>query len=283
MDIGIGLPGHAPWKDGRNLVEWARRAEVRGFSTLTANDRLLWTTPEPLTALAVAAGATSRIGLLTSILLGPLHTNHLLFAKSVLTLDHLAGRGRLVLGLAPGVRDDDFTASGVDYGTRGKQLDQLIERLTEYAADVTGLQPATSGGPPLYFGGHSKAALRRVATVGSGWIAGDATVEDLELFVPRVKQAWADAGREGAPRIVASVMFALGRDAHDAVSRSIGPYYTFAGEDYADYGIAAAYTDPERITAAVNAFEQAGCDELVFTGNDPNPDQVDLLADLLEL
>ncbi|WP_212808396.1 LLM class flavin-dependent oxidoreductase [Micromonospora endophytica] len=112
MEIGIGLPGHALWSDGRQFVEWARRAEARGFSSVAVSDRLLWSTPEPLTVLSAVAAATHRIRLVTSVLLAPLHTNHLLFAKSILTLDHIAGPHRLQLGLAAGFRQDDFTTSG---------------------------------------------------------------------------------------------------------------------------------------------------------------------------
>jgi alkanesulfonate monooxygenase SsuD/methylene tetrahydromethanopterin reductase-like flavin-dependent oxidoreductase (luciferase family) len=275
MDIGIGLPGHATWTDGRTLVEWARRAEARGFSTLSVSDRLAWTTPEPLITLAAAAGATSRIRLLTSVLLAPLRTNHVLFAKTIATLDQLAGPGRLHLGLAPGVREDDFVLSEVDYRTRGKLLDQLLERL---ASDPIGPRPATHGGPPLLFGGTSKATLRRIATHGTGWIAGDATVQDVRDFAPQLRQAWSEAGRTGSPRLVASVMYALGPDAEAAVSGAIGSYYAFAGEEYAQYGISIAYTSPAQITAAITEFDRIGCDELIFMGNDPDPGQVDLLA-----
>ncbi|GAB3458165.1 LLM class flavin-dependent oxidoreductase [Streptomonospora sediminis] len=281
MDIGIGLPGHAPWSEGRNLLEWARRAEARGFSTLAVNDRLQWSTPEPLLTLAAAAGATSRIRLLTSVLLAPLHTNHRLFAKAVATLDHLSGPNRLQLGLAPGIREDDFTASGVDYTTRGKQLDALLDRLADHPVDGTGLLPATPGGPPLLFGASSPAALRRIATRGAGWIAGDATTEDVQDFAPRVRQAWHDAGRHGSPRIVAAVMYALGPHADAAVRRSISSYYAFAGHEHVQYGISIAHTTPDQVAAAVTAFDRAGCDELIFTGNDPDPSQVDLLADAL--
>ncbi|WP_043635963.1 LLM class flavin-dependent oxidoreductase [Nonomuraea candida] len=285
MDIGIGLPGHAPWTDGRALVEWARRAEARGFSTLSVSDRLAWRTPEPLIALAAAAGATSRIRLLTSVLLAPLRANHALFAKAVTTLDQVAGPGRLRLGLAPGVREDDFVLGGVDYGSRGERFDRLLERLAAISAggDPVGPPPATPGGPELLFGGTSKAALRRIAAHGTGWIAGDATVQDVVDFAPELRRAWTEAGRAGSPRVVASVMYALGPGAEQAVSAAIGPYYAFAGEEFANYGISIAYTAPERIKDAIADFERIGCDELIFMGNDPDPAQVDLLADTIGL
>ncbi|MEU6714069.1 LLM class flavin-dependent oxidoreductase [Nonomuraea sp. NPDC046802] len=290
MDIGIGLPGHAPWTDGRALVEWARRAERRGFTTLSASDRLVWTTPEPLIALAAAAGATSRIRLLTSVLLAPLRANHALFAKAVTTLDQVAGAGRLRLGLAPGLRDDDFSAGGVDYASRGRQFDRLLECLaavtTRGAVDghePVGPSPATPGGPPLLFGGHSDAAVRRIVTHGIGWIAGDATVEGVQEFAPGLQKAWTEAGRQGAPRLVASVMFSLGPNARQALSEAIGPYYAFAGDEYAEYGISQAYSSPEQIRTAIEEFARIGCDELIFMGNDPDPRQVDLLADVIGL
>ncbi|SDL23591.1 LLM class flavin-dependent oxidoreductase [Nonomuraea jiangxiensis] len=285
MDIGIGLPGHARWTDGTTLVDWARRAELRGFSSLSVSDRLAWSTPEPLITLAAAAGATSRIRLVTSVLLAPLRANHALFAKAVTTLDQLAGPGRLQLGLAPGLRKDDFVLSDVDYGTRGKQFDQLLDRLAAATApgDPVGPRPATPGGPALLFGGTSKATLRRIVSRGTGWIAGDATVQDVQDFAPQLRQAWTAAGRPGAPRLVASVMYALGPDAEAAISDAVGSYYAFAGDEYADYGISIAYTRPEQITAAIAAFDQIGCDELIFMGNDPDPAQVDLLAEVIGL
>lgn len=285
MEIGIGLPGHAPWTDGRNFVEWARRAEARGFSTLSVSDRLVWSTPEPLITLAAAAAVTSRIRLLTSVLVAPLRANHALFAKSVTTLDQLAGPNRLHLGLAPGIRDDDFADGGVDYTARGKHFDLLLDRLAAVSAqdDPVGPRPATAGGPPLLFGGNSAATLRRIAAHGTGWIAGDATTQDVLDFRPQIERAWSGAGRAGAPRLVASVMYALGPEAEAAVSRAIGPYYAFAGEEYARYGMSLARTSPEQITATIADFERIGCDELIFMGNDTDPGQVDLLADVVGL
>jgi hypothetical protein len=71
MDIGIGLPSVVPGVDRDSLLEWARRAEARGFSSLGTIDRLVYTNYEPLTALAAAAAVTERIRLFTDILLVP--------------------------------------------------------------------------------------------------------------------------------------------------------------------------------------------------------------------
>ncbi|WP_166353403.1 LLM class flavin-dependent oxidoreductase [Phytoactinopolyspora limicola] len=285
MDVGIGLPSHLEGVSGRMIVEWARRAERRGFSTISVSDRLVWATPEPLVTLAAVAGATSRIGLLTSVMLAPLRTNHTLFAKQLATLDQLAGAGRLRLGLAPGLREDDFEVSGVDYRSRGRQLVALIKRLDEVwsTAEGVGPAPATPGGPPLLFGGTSDAALRRIVSRGNGWIAGDATTADLDGFVPTLGKAWADAGRDAEPTVIASVMYALGPQARDAVATALNAYYAFGGQEYVDYGIDIAYTTEQRVAGAVDEFERAGCDELLFMGNDADPDQVDKLADAVGL
>ena len=69
MDIGIGLPNMIPGADRDAIVEWAKRSEERGFSSLGTLDRILYESYEPLTALAAAAAVTERIGLLTAVLL----------------------------------------------------------------------------------------------------------------------------------------------------------------------------------------------------------------------
>jgi alkanesulfonate monooxygenase SsuD/methylene tetrahydromethanopterin reductase-like flavin-dependent oxidoreductase (luciferase family) len=139
MDIGIGLPVLCPAPE-LSVTAWARCAEERGFTSLGTIDRLVYDCYEPFTELAVAAGATSSIRLTTVVLLAPLRANHALFAKSAATLDRLS-RSRLVLGLAPSSREDDYTAGGVDFRRRGKLLDALVERAVrqwERPGDGTG-------------------------------------------------------------------------------------------------------------------------------------------------
>lgn len=77
-------------------MEWARRGEDRGFSSLGTIDRLVYPNYEPLVALAAAAAVTKRVRLTTDILISPIRANTALLAKEALTLDSLSG-GRLTL------------------------------------------------------------------------------------------------------------------------------------------------------------------------------------------
>src|SRR6266508_1173374 len=126
MDIGIGLPNAVRGVDRRGTVEWARRAEAAGFSSLGTIDRIVYPNYESLIALAASAAVTERIRLVTDILIAPLRSNAAVFAQQAATIDALSG-GRLVLGLAPGGRDDDYEVSGVDFHRRGRIFDALLD------------------------------------------------------------------------------------------------------------------------------------------------------------
>jgi alkanesulfonate monooxygenase SsuD/methylene tetrahydromethanopterin reductase-like flavin-dependent oxidoreductase (luciferase family) len=67
MEIGIGLPAAVSRVDGETLVEWARRAERRCFSTLGTIDRLVYDNYEPLATLAAVARTTTSPPRWTSI------------------------------------------------------------------------------------------------------------------------------------------------------------------------------------------------------------------------
>ena len=148
MDVGIGLPNAVRGVDRRGIVEWAKRAEDAGFSSLGTIDRIAFANYESLISLAAAAAVTERIRLATDVLLAPLRSNTALLAKQAATLDNLS-EGRLVLGLAVGAREDDYVISGIDYSTRGRVFEKQLEELNGIWAGDTEIGPPTaSGGRP---------------------------------------------------------------------------------------------------------------------------------------
>jgi alkanesulfonate monooxygenase SsuD/methylene tetrahydromethanopterin reductase-like flavin-dependent oxidoreductase (luciferase family) len=281
VKIGIGLPNNVVGVRGPQMVEWAQRAEQRGFESVTTIDRLIYPSIDSVIALALAAGATTDLALVTNILLAPLYPPTIL-AKQLASLA-LAARDRLAIGIAVGARDDDYVAAGVDFAKRGRLLDE----------EVTTLRQAWSGKPigdspivaqpveiPLLFGGRGKATLRRATTVGDGWVAG--ALRDYKGqadFLDRVRRGWREAGREGDPTNHASVNFAIGgADIADAGRSHLAHYYGFKPE-YAQLNVDDIITTPQDARDTVRAYRDLGFDRLLFHPAVASTDQVDRLAD----
>ncbi|HEY7949838.1 MAG TPA: LLM class flavin-dependent oxidoreductase [Solirubrobacterales bacterium] len=277
MDVAIGLPNAVPGTTGAQLVEWARRAEACGFSSLGTIDRIVYDNYEPLIALAAAAAVTERIGLCTSVLLGPLRTNATGLAKEALSLNALSG-GRFTLGIGLGGRDDDYEASGIELGGRGRRLDAMLERIEEVWAGGE-IGPAIEGAPALVVGGHADASYARAARFEAGWIAASSGPEQYAEGARKAKAAWAEAGRQGKPRTMALAYFSLGDEAEEDARANLADYYAWLGEQIAEFIVSAAARDAESVRRTLDAYEAAGCDELILFPASRDPAQVDLLAD----
>jgi probable F420-dependent oxidoreductase len=128
----------------------------------------------PVATLAWIAGQTTQTRLMTNVYIAayrhPLET-----AKAFATLDHLS-RGRVILGVGAGHVEGEFEALGVSFKDRGRLTNEAIDGVleawsNEFVGDV-GLRPrpAQHPRPPIWIGGSSKPALRRVAERGDGWI-----------------------------------------------------------------------------------------------------------------
>ncbi len=276
MDVGIALPNAVPGASGGQLTEWARRAEARGFSSLGTIDRVVYGNYEPLIALAAAAAVTERIGLCTSVLLGPPRGNPVALAKQALSLNAFSG-GRFTLGIGLGAREDDYEASEVEIEGRGKRLDAMLERMREVWADDR-IGPSRAGAPQVVVGGHVEASFARAARFGDGWIAGGAPASEYAGLAAKVKAAWAEAGREGEPRLMGLAYFSLGDEAAEDARASLADYYAWLGEDAANFMAASAAQDDEVVRQRISEFEEAGCTELIMIPSSSDPDQVDLLA-----
>lgn len=277
MDVGIGMPNAVPGATGEQLVEWARRAEARGFSSLGTIDRVVYENYEPLITLAAAAAVTERIGLCTTVLLGPLRPNAAELAKQALSVNALSG-GRFTLGLGLGAREDDYEASGVELRGRGRRLDEMLARIEEvWKAGEIG--PTVAGTPGLVLGGHADASYARVARFADGWIASGTGPEQYAEGAAKAKAAWTEAGREGEPRTLALAYFSLGDDAEEDAERNLGHYYAWLGEEVAGMIVGTAAKDAATVEQYLAAYEAAGCDELVLCPSSSDPAQVGLLAD----
>jgi alkanesulfonate monooxygenase SsuD/methylene tetrahydromethanopterin reductase-like flavin-dependent oxidoreductase (luciferase family) len=281
MDISIGLPTTLDIA-GPAIVAWARRAEERGFRSLATIDRIVYPNYDSLTGLAVAAGATSRIGLFTDILLTPLY-RPVWLAKATASLHAMSG-GRLTLGVGVGGRPDDFAAMDRSLARRGRLMDEALDLLERAWAgesvtgDEFGVVPTAAAGTkvPIMVGGTSDKAIERVVRYGDGWTSGGGGPGAAAPVIEKVRRAWRDAGREDEPRFAALVYFGLG---DEKVSRaSLHRYYGFLG-DWADAVAEGAIRSPEAAKDAVRAYAAIGVTELAFMPSVPSVDEVDRLAD----
>lgn len=280
MDIGIGLPTTVPGVGGAELVEFARRADRRGFRTLAALDRFDYDSYDNLTALAAAAAVTGRIRLATTVLLAAYRPGVAEVAKQLATVDRLSG-GRLVVGVAAGGRLDDFEANGMEYGTRGRRLDELLDRLPLIWSGEEGGGPRPErGGIPFWVGGHSEAALRRAAKYGEAWIAPGGSVAGYPDLLARAEKVFAEAGRADRPRMVSLAYFALGEGSRSRGSEYLRHYYSHVGPK-AELLSQAILSDPGSVLKVVAGYAEAGCDELILFPGNGDPDEVDRLADVV--
>jgi alkanesulfonate monooxygenase SsuD/methylene tetrahydromethanopterin reductase-like flavin-dependent oxidoreductase (luciferase family) len=285
MDIGIGLPNSVPGTTGGQLLEWARRAEAAGFSSLGTIGAVAYPTYEELTVFAAAGAITERIRFFSNVLLAPTRSAAEL-AKQAATVDQLTG-GRLTLGLGVGWRASDYELTGRDFHERGSAFDaQLRDLQAAWAGEAIGSSPkpvspppVQAGGVPMIIGGSSEAAIRRVVQFGQGWAAGGSPPDASQAFIEQVRTAWQEAGREGTPRFTQLVYFSLGDTEAESRSYLLDYYEPFG--DMAEGIASSALRTPEAIKGAIQAYADIGIDELYLDATVSDPAQVDLLAEVV--
>jgi alkanesulfonate monooxygenase SsuD/methylene tetrahydromethanopterin reductase-like flavin-dependent oxidoreductase (luciferase family) len=286
MKIGIGLPSTFLNISGSLIREWARLAEAGPFSSLAVLDRLVYKDFEALTTLAVAAGETRRIRLMTAVLLAPLRNTSVL-AKQVASLDALSN-GRLTLGLGIGGREDDYRAASASFRSRGKRLEEQLEIMTRLWAGQpfdeqtgpVGPTPVQPGGPEILIGGFAPAAINRLERWGHGFLSGGGDLQQISGCYRLAEDAWKRSGKPGKPRLVADAYFGLGPDAAARSASYILDYHAPLGP-MAEQMAKFVLSTPEAIKGAMQVFEDLGTNELVLMPCIPELDQVHRLADCL--
>jgi alkanesulfonate monooxygenase SsuD/methylene tetrahydromethanopterin reductase-like flavin-dependent oxidoreductase (luciferase family) len=265
MRIGIGLPSVVPDVGRAAILAWARAAEDAQFDSLGIVDRLAYDNLDPLVSLAAAGAVTERIGLLTCVLLSPLHRSAILH-KQVSTLVRLAGAGRVALGLGIGARPDDYAAAGVDFADRGAILEAQLPVLRSVEPGAT-----------ILLGGASERAIRRAARLADGWIAGGGGADAFAPIARRVHAAWNDNDRAMPPRLAAISYISLGPDGLADAERVLGAYYAFAGP-LARRIVEGALTSVDQLHRALETYHAAHCDEVVLVPCSASLGQLELIA-----
>ena len=187
---------------------------------------------DPFTALAFIAAHTSSVRLGTGICLVP-QRQPVYTAKMVADVDFLSG-GRVDFGVGIGWLKEEFDNLGADFSQRASLCDEYIDAMkalwspgvTEFNGKTVSIspchfnpKPVQTPHPPIYFGGESAAALRRVAQRGQGWYGYDMTPEDLAARLSVLDATLASEGRARA-----DIDLIVGPNRHPVNSQTIAAY-----------------------------------------------------------
>ncbi|MDI2130197.1 LLM class flavin-dependent oxidoreductase [Yinghuangia seranimata] len=286
MDIGVLLPtGQAQWgagTDPRDLVGFATRAESLGYSSLFVNDSLISPRIEALTMLAALAPVTDQIALGTGALL-PFLRRPVQAAQALASIDLLSG-GRLTVAVGAGFPgrfgQPLYTLSEVPWERRFKRLDETVGLWRalwsgegSYHGEIAHfdeLPPATrpfhDGGPPIWLGGGTPAALARTGRIYDGWLPYPPDPADYATGLRAVREATVEAGRpEDAvtPALFVSVRVDRGVDE----GRAVLDRYALA-----NYGMPLAELEkiqavvtgtPDEVAAGLRRYADAGARHVV--------------------
>ncbi len=248
-----------------------------GFDSLWAGDHISFHTPlyESLTLLSTYAARTSRITIGTAVYLLALR-HPTVAAKITSTLDVLSG-GRLILGVGVGGENPkEFEACGVPHNERGARVNEGIEVLralwTQNPASFAGRfvkfdgvsidpKPVQPGGPPIWIGGRSDAALRRAGRLGNGWVSYVVTPERYRQSLETIRAVAAEAGRSMQGFETAHLAFiTVGRDYEKARATWIRILSSRYNQDFTPlverYGVIGT---PDQCVAGLQRFVDAGC------------------------
>jgi len=203
MHYGFYIPTRGQTATPEALEALVQRAEVLGFHSVVIADHIVFPieidstypytvsgafpgqgdTMEQLVLMTFVAAKTTSLRLVSSVMILP-HRNPIVTAKMLATIDVLS-KGRVTVGVGVGWLREEFAAlQAPDFDRRGAVSNEYLQIFkllwTQNPATFTGVfyqfkalrclpQPVQKPHPPIWIGGHSRAALRRVAQYGAGW------------------------------------------------------------------------------------------------------------------
>jgi probable F420-dependent oxidoreductase len=231
-----------PWEPASGPAELAavaRACDANGFYSVSVCDHvaipreraptMTTTWYDTVATLGWIAGFTARVRLLSHVYVvayrHPLQT-----AKAFATLDALSG-GRAILGVGAGHVEGEFDALGVPFAQRGRITDEAVMAIRAALSDEWGggdvgqrPRPVQPGGPPIWVGGSSDAALRRAARLGDGWLPQGPPEGGMATAIATLRRLREDAGRDGPFAIGGGINLYVGQPSFEV------PRWTVTGE-----------------------------------------------------
>jgi alkanesulfonate monooxygenase SsuD/methylene tetrahydromethanopterin reductase-like flavin-dependent oxidoreductase (luciferase family) len=272
MRVGIGLPAAVAETDMTLIAGWAAEAERAGFESVGVIDRLIYDNLDPLTALAAAAGSTSRVELLSTVVNVCWRGNAVLLAKQLSSVARLSG-GRLTAGLGMGAWPADYEASDVPIAGRSALFETSL-------ATMQRTWQESGDGPRILLAGTVRSSFARAAReMSDGWVAPLFGLALLQEGGAAIRRAWAEQGRDGRPRVVTGRYFCLGPGAQEIADEYIHHYY---GPDFFEEARQDTLTDTDQIHAELRRLSEAGCADVLLFPCSGDLEQVSLLAEALQ-
>lgn len=287
--IGLGMPivqqvpGRAQaWESGagtRELVRIAQAADALGFAWITCSDHVAVpasyapsmgpTWYDPATTLAYLAAVTTRVHLLSHVLVLP-YRHPLTVAKTYATLDQLSG-GRVILGVGSGHLKPEFASLGADHQERGAVTDEYLQALSIAWANqpssfsgqrvrwrelIISPRPARTPRPPLWVGGNSRRAAMRAATLADGWIPWELSLDEFVVRTGEIRTERERCGASGTFTFVAPMH--IGRDLDGAAIAERLDRWRAAGASAVHLDVASDSLDDflARLEVAGNAVDR---------------------------
>ena len=260
----------------KGVVEFARLAERLGYDYLTCGEHVMFHGPvsNSLIALSVAAGATEKLKLMSSIVLLPLY-NPVMLAKQTAVLDVASG-GRYHMGVGIGGEfPKEFEACGIPVKQRASRSNEALEvikklwteknvtfegRFLKFSGVTISPSPVQKPHPPIWVAGRKEPAMRRAATYADGWIPYMYTPEMLHESLEKINRFGKEAGRDMSnfrPGVFIFASVYPDRDmARDQAAKALGGTYS---QDFSK--IAGRYTlygNPDDCRKRLKEYVDAG-------------------------
>jgi probable F420-dependent oxidoreductase len=241
------------------LAAVARACDESGFDYVAvcdhvaiprANAQTMNTTwYDTVATLSWLAARTQNVRLLSHVFV-PAYRHPLQTAKAFSTIDALSN-GRAILGVGAGHVEAEFDLLGISFADRGKLTDEAVDTIRvafqdEWAAGDFGQRPrpVQSGGPPIWIGGSSGAAIRRAAERGDGWLPQGTLKKDMPAAIDRLHELRNAAGREG-----------------DFTVGAIAPFL-YVGDPGWDTGKGCLAGEPARLASYLRDYATMGVDQV---------------------